>query len=75
MSRNFNVHLFLKVKSKMKKEAVNFIDFNINGCDFLNAADGDHLLKKVIKDVRKKTNLPSQCPFKEVRLLNSLLKY
>lgn len=50
----------------MKKELVNFIDVNINGCEFLNAVDGDHLLKKIIKDIRKKANLPFQCPFKEV---------
>lgn len=66
MINNFIIHLYLNIKSPMKKETTTIADIKVKACDILRTAYGQAFLDNIIQNIRRSLNVPFKCPIKEV---------
>lgn len=57
------------------KAAVTFLDLTVNTCNILNQAPKIPLTKKILTELRKKSNIPRQCPLKGVRVFCTITEF
>uniref|UniRef100_A0A1I8MV70 Uncharacterized protein n=1 Tax=Musca domestica TaxID=7370 RepID=A0A1I8MV70_MUSDO len=64
MNENFEMHLFISAKPRYGKKKVQFIDVRFNVCEFLNHPLQVQMLRSLLLELFRSSNIPLNCPFK-----------
>ncbi|XP_059225846.1 uncharacterized protein LOC131997957 [Stomoxys calcitrans] len=62
--KNAEVHVMVYFTPSLAKKAVKFLDIKLNICDMLSTVISNPLLKVILDETRKSSNLPYRCPVK-----------
>ncbi|KAI8122516.1 hypothetical protein CVS40_6579 [Lucilia cuprina] len=65
LDKQFSIRYFIDVKPHFKKDYINFINIKINACDAIRTNYEIPLLKTLMLEMRRTSNIPYQCPFKK----------
>ncbi|XP_061388015.1 uncharacterized protein LOC133323073 [Musca vetustissima] len=64
MNRNFEMHLWIRVKPLLAKKPLQFLDVKFNVCEFLDQPLQVQLLRGLLIELFRSSNIPLMCPFK-----------
>ncbi|XP_073811864.1 uncharacterized protein [Musca autumnalis] len=64
MNRNFEMHLWISIKPARGKKSIQFLDVRFNVCEFLEQPLQVQLLKSLLNELFRSSNIPLKCPFK-----------
>ncbi|XP_037826673.1 uncharacterized protein LOC119614630 [Lucilia sericata] len=64
MQKDFSMRYFIDAKPLSRNITLPFLDVKINGCDVLEKGFDIPILQSLVIELRRKSNVPYQCPFK-----------
>lgn len=70
MIKNFYVRYYVDISPISKKKLIHFIDLKMSVCEAIGRKFDIPMVQKLMIEIRRTTNIPYQCPFKEVFKLN-----
>lgn len=74
LAKNAEIRIISLVQ-RGNKAAVTFLDLTANTCSVLQQAQKLPLTKKILTELRKKSNIPRLCPLKGVRVFCTISEY
>lgn len=60
------IRLWIDIKQRLLQKYIRFIDLKVEACSALAASFDQPVLKTIVAEYKRTTNLPTSCPFKSV---------
>ncbi|XP_075167774.1 uncharacterized protein LOC142239919 [Haematobia irritans] len=74
LKENAEFHIRIYFTPQQGLKAVKFLDLKLNICNFLSTSTSIPIIKTIMKEIRKTSNMPYECPMK-VNYLYSLSNF
>ncbi|XP_011291113.1 uncharacterized protein LOC105261607 [Musca domestica] len=68
LDRNFKAHVAIDVTPTNSTQIIHLIDLRFNCCMFLQQSLANQLVRPLMNEFKRVTNLPEKCPFKKETL-------
>lgn len=67
LDRSFRAHFAIDLMPTNSRQIIHLIDVRFNCCVFLQRSLENQLIRPLMIELKRVTNLPKQCPYKKVR--------